>query len=644
MDEKNIFENSNVIRKKSEELKENNLIKEKENNEFKINKEEIQLYSPEELQDLLVKEQPNNNIKNQEEKINKKNMIKRKNLEIKMDNIERKNKNEKILNFDELLEIKRKKEKVNKTKIKNKINKIKPKIDFSGRLYQPKRNYNITENSNKNENNYGRTKERNNISIIKNKSSKSYEPSEKRKKISNKKIINEFLMRNYKIKNKEKTNKIEDYDLKIINNNKKKINLRSQKNNSKINYDKLRYLKTTQSYENKINRNKSPTKSKNKEIKKIKKKLKIINIPIPNNIIETEINLALKNKIINIPKHHSPKNNSKYDKINNEEMRYNLMKEYSNIKPEKEKGFLRRMQFYSLKKNKRQENINKLIEKNKYKLNESERNITFNRLITDANRRITKRNNLENEKMNRELINQNNNNKNNNKKYNEEEWNKIYNQRFRAYSEYKKKKLEIKKEKEKIEKMIGELQLNLDYENINSNIINNSKLNENIKIQEIKKKYKSNINEQNDICEFYNKSENNINNYSFNDIKNKHQVNGIINYENFKKMKKGKLNVNYALIKKIPIDNKNRRKKYGKIKNINYIKLIRNNNSQKNNLIMKNSYSTNYINKFNKSRNKQNNGNNIIHYDSFNNGKIHNEGNIVDKYLFNYCLKYNYIL
>ena len=55
MDEKN----------ESNELKENinnDLIKENENNEFNINKDDIQIYSPEELQILLIQEKPNNNI------------------------------------------------------------------------------------------------------------------------------------------------------------------------------------------------------------------------------------------------------------------------------------------------------------------------------------------------------------------------------------------------------------------------------------------------------------------------------------------------------------------------------------------------------------------------------------------------------
>ena len=417
-------------------------------------------------------------------------------------------------------------------------------------------------------------------------------------------------MRNYQNKN----NKIHNYNIKMINNKKnknKKNNIikssRSLKNNNRINNNNLRYLKTTQSFENKKKRNKSSS-TKNKEISKAKKKSKGLRIiKIPNNIVESEINLVLKKKIRNIPKNYSPiKNklinfdNSKYEKINNEQMKYNIIKEYSNIKPNKEKGFLNRMQFYSLKRKKRQENINKLIEKNKYKLSESEKDITFNRLITDANRRITQKNMLDKEKIKREFYNQNYI-----KKYNDEEWNKIYDQRFRSFSEYKDKKLEIKKEKEKIEILISELQ--------SINI------------------------EQNNIFKFYNKSENN---YNFFDNKNKHDEIKIMNYENFKKMKKEKLNNCFARVGKIPIENKKRKKKcFDEANNIKYIKFIKSSNSNKNDLLMKNSYSTNFINRFNNFQNKKNNKNNINYNDD---GQIQKEGNIVDKYLLNYCLKYNY--
>ena len=100
--------------------------------------------------------------------------------------------------------------------------------------------------------------------------------------------------------------------------------------------------------------------------------------------------------------------------------------------------------------------------------------MAFNRLIEDANRRITERNKIENEKMNEDISYITNINS---KKYSDEEWNIIYNERFKKYDEYKKKKLEIEREKEKIEKMIKEEQSNIN--NINIISLNNIYRNEN---------------------------------------------------------------------------------------------------------------------------------------------------------------------
>jgi hypothetical protein len=72
--------------------------------------------------------------------------------------------------------MKRKKEKSNRSNTRNNKNnniknKKKIKIDFNGRLYQPKKNYNITEIPNKKENKF-RKIIKNTIIIKKNKSSK----------------------------------------------------------------------------------------------------------------------------------------------------------------------------------------------------------------------------------------------------------------------------------------------------------------------------------------------------------------------------------------------------------------------------------------------------------------------------------------
>ena len=76
-----------------------------------------------------------------------------------------------------------------------------------------------------------------------------------------------------------------------------------------------------------------------------------------------------------MPKRYSPirdlKNydNRKFDKYDVEQIRYELNKDYSNLQPNIDNGFLQRMQFDSLKRKKRNEKVNELVEKQKYKIN-----------------------------------------------------------------------------------------------------------------------------------------------------------------------------------------------------------------------------------------------------------------------------------
>ena len=86
-------------------------------------------------------------------------------------------------------------------------------------------------------------------------------------------------------------------------------------------------------------------------------------------------------------------------------------------------------------------------------MKEAEREKAFGRLMDDANRRIIiKQEMLENEKYltdYKDLVD-------NGKKYNREEWNEIYNKRFKNYEEYKKKKIDIQIQNQKIKKMLKE--------------------------------------------------------------------------------------------------------------------------------------------------------------------------------------------
>lgn len=84
---------------------------------------------------------------------------------------------------------------------------------------------------------------------------------------------------------------------------------------------------------------------------------------------------------------------------------------------------MRRMLFDIFKRQTKEERLEKLIEKNKVKINEHERIKTFNRLIEDANRRIEAQDQMEEMRMKLERTNVNN------KKYKFEEWEEIYNDR-----------------------------------------------------------------------------------------------------------------------------------------------------------------------------------------------------------------------
>ena len=143
--------------------------------------------------------------------------------------------------------------------------------------------------------------------------------------------------------------------------------------------------------------------------------------------------------------------NSKYENYNIEKMRYDFLKKYSYIHVDKDENFLNRMKFDIFKRQSKEEKINALVEQNKAKIDEDERVSTFNRLISDANRRIEAQDNLENmkNKLSEDIINTDK------KKYNYEVWNEIYNKRFKNYAEncnkkkeeeYKKKEILRKKE------------------------------------------------------------------------------------------------------------------------------------------------------------------------------------------------------
>ena len=78
-----------------------------------------------------------------------------------------------------------------------------------------------------------------------------------------------------------------------------------------------------------------------------------------------------------------------------QQLSYDLVKEYSHVRIDKDEEFMQRMLFDTFKRHTKDERLEKLIDKNRIRMDEGERIKTFNRLIIDANRRIEAQENLE---------------------------------------------------------------------------------------------------------------------------------------------------------------------------------------------------------------------------------------------------------
>ena len=514
------------------------------------------------FEELLIKKKQIENISNNDNKENKPKKINKIISSNKKDKGKEKSKEkvkENVINFEDLL-VKRTEESLSKSKDKSKnkessTSKKKKKnpikIDFNGRLYQQKKNYqklkeeeekqgneiiavnNIKkyntksqkrpnkkmkifneikekndnlqnevgfeyfmrkkgkenlENKSKDNINKDRTKSSNKSRENKNKSKENnQENSVKKSNKNNAKIINDFLNRNVpKKKEKEeiKKDKSNSSQIKQIRKNKpiNKVNNRKDNSENMVDFkifkkDKSARAINFKNFKERLNNNnelnpKSKKKeSANKKRKDNIRKIKRVDIDdrgVPLGVTEAEINLAMKNKEFgkNFQKRFSPIqdnlinfDNSKFAKYDTEQIRYGLIKDYYNIHPNKDDKFLQRMQFESLKRKNQAEKINELVEKSKHKIDEAELKETFNRLVDDANRRFIEKqgiNDIDKEKEKDKDMSFKALENSNPKKYNEEEWNEIYYKRFKDYDEYKKKRMEIKREKEKIEKMIEE--------------------------------------------------------------------------------------------------------------------------------------------------------------------------------------------
>ena len=270
------------------------------------------------------------------------------------------------------------------------------------------------ENKSKESKNRDRTKSTNKSRENKSKSKNKENNQENNLKKNNKnnaKIINDFLNRNVpKKKEKENIKKINQIirirKNKIINkgNNRKEnsenmidFKIFKKENSERIlNFKNFNPRLYNSNQKQKSKRKLSEKKNKQNNIRKIRR-MDDDDRGVPLGVTEAEINLAMKNKEFgkNIQKRFSPINdnlikfdNSKFEKYDTEQIRYGLIKDYSNIHPNKDDKFLQRMQFDSFKRKNQDEKINELVEKNKHKIDEDELKRTFNRLVDDANRRF----------------------------------------------------------------------------------------------------------------------------------------------------------------------------------------------------------------------------------------------------------------
>lgn len=149
---------------------------------------------------------------------------------------------------------------------------------------------------------------------------------------------------------------------------------------------------------------------------------------------------------------------SKFDNFDVQQLTYSIMKDYSQLKINKDENFMERMKFDIYKRQIKEYRINQLVDQNKLKLDETERIKAFNRLIEDANRRIEAQENLDRmkERLEEDIL------ATPPKKYKEEEWKEIYNERFNKYQEDNLKKKEEKaKEKQIQDKLKEEEEANL---------------------------------------------------------------------------------------------------------------------------------------------------------------------------------------
>ena len=206
-----------------------------------------------------------------------------------------------------------------------------------------------------------------------------------------------------------------------------------------------------------------PEKSPPKKIKNqnnIKTHAKSNNKPKPRNKIIKIMNPTYIN-ISHISRAKTALNNidiSKYENFNIQKQRYNWQKTYLYLHPDISDSFMERMEFDVYKRHIKEKEIDKLIEENKIKIEEEQRQKTFNRLIKDSKRRIEAMDNLEKMK---NILNNNDITEEPPKKYTDEQWKKIYEERFKTYME------KVQEKKENQLKQVLELKSKKENDEVN---------------------------------------------------------------------------------------------------------------------------------------------------------------------------------
>jgi len=220
---------------------------------------------------------------------------------------------------------------------------------------------------------------------------------------------NEFKILNLnKIKNQDiKSKNIKENQIKQLIKN-KEINTKLTKRNFNLNITDSN-LENDKNSISKLKKNKLSIYSSKKNLTESSNILESNSINksytnlIREEIIKEKNNQKKKRQLLNLKKSKegidkkknlNKYNNNKFEQYNKEALAYESIKNFSHCKTN-EKNFLKRMEFYSVKKQTKGKIINIMVNKAIRKIPESEKIIIFNRLIEDSNRRVEAKNRIE---------------------------------------------------------------------------------------------------------------------------------------------------------------------------------------------------------------------------------------------------------